>query len=109
MSDALDKLTIKGFKSIKALEAFELGKLNIMIGGNGAGKSNFVDIFRMLRAMVDVNFANFVTKRGRADDFLFNGPQQTKLISAKFEFGANSYSYRRQPENRRRFGLNRRT
>jgi predicted ATPase len=43
---ALDKLTIKGFKSIKSLENFELGKLNIMIGGNGAGKSNFVDLFR---------------------------------------------------------------
>jgi hypothetical protein len=37
MAQALDKLTIKGFKSIRCLEDFELTKLNILIGGNGAG------------------------------------------------------------------------
>jgi len=97
MSSALDKLTIKGFKSIKSLEDFELGKLNVMIGGNGAGKSNLVDMFRMLRAMVDEDFANFVTDRGGADDFLFNGPKQTKVIEAEFRFGRNSYSFQLKP------------
>jgi predicted ATPase len=97
MGNALEKLTIKGFKSIKSLEDFELGKLNVMIGGNGAGKSNFVDIFRMLRAMVDENFKNFITKRGGADDFLFNGPKETKSIEAEFKFGYNSYSFELVP------------
>lgn len=49
MINALDKLTIKGFKSIKSLEDFELTNLNILIGGNGAGKTNFIDFFRLLR------------------------------------------------------------
>ncbi len=49
MAQALDKLTIKGFKSIKTLEDFELSSLNVLIGGNGVGKSNFIDFFRMLR------------------------------------------------------------
>lgn len=97
MGKALDKLTIKGFKSIKSLEDFELGKLNIMIGGNGAGKSNFVDIFRMLRAMVDENFANFIAECGGADDFLFNGPKQTKMIEAEFLFDKNSYAFALEP------------
>ena len=97
MGNALDKLTIKGFKSIESLENFELGKLNIMIGGNGAGKSNFVDMFRMLKAMVDENFANFVTGRGGADDFLFNGPKHTKMIEARFQFGDNSYAFQMEP------------
>ncbi len=97
MGKALDKLTIKGFKSIESLEDFELGKLNIMIGGNGAGKSNFVDMFRMLRAMVDENFVNFITNRGGADDFLFNGPKQTKMIEVEFLFGNNSYAFALEP------------
>lgn len=97
MSSALDKLTIRGFKSIKSLEDFELGSLNVMIGGNGAGKSNFVDVFRMLRAMVDENFAGFVEAHGRADSFLFNGPKQTKAIEAEFLFGDNSYSFELEP------------
>ncbi|MCE5340776.1 MAG: AAA family ATPase [Planctomycetaceae bacterium] len=97
MGNALDKLTIKGFKSIKSLEDFELKKLNVMIGGNGAGKSNFVDIFRMLRAMVDENFANFIRNRGGADDFMFNGPKSTKVIKAEFRFGNNAYSFELEP------------
>ena len=87
MGNALDKLTIKGFKSIKSLEDFELGKLNIMIGGNGAGKSNFVDIFRMLRAMMNKNFTSFIVNRGGWDDLLFNGPKHTKRIEIKLKFG----------------------
>jgi predicted ATPase len=103
MSSSLDKLTIKGFKSIKSLEDFELGKLNVMIGGNGAGKSNLVDVFRMLRAMVDEDFANFIEVRGGANDFLFNGPKQTKLVEAEFGFGGNSYSFEFEPTARNRF------
>ncbi len=51
MPKSLNKLTIKGFKSIQSLENFELRNLNVLIGGNGAGKSNFIDFFRLLRAM----------------------------------------------------------
>lgn len=97
MSNALDRITINGFKSIKSLKDFELRNLNVLIGGNGAGKSNFVDIFRMLRAMVDGNFAVFITNRGGADDFMFNGPKQTEKIEAIFEFGENSYSFELEP------------
>ena len=39
----IDKLTIKGFKSLQDVE-LELGKLNVLIGPNGAGKSNLVSI-----------------------------------------------------------------
>ena len=97
MEQALNKLTIKGFKSIKKLEDFELKKLNVMIGGNGAGKSNFVEIFRMLRAMVDENFANFITSRGGADDFMFNGPKETREIEGELKFGENSYRFVLKP------------
>ncbi|MBW8034299.1 MAG: AAA family ATPase [Planctomycetes bacterium] len=97
MGDALDKITIKGFKSIKSLVDFELKNLNVLIGGNGAGKSNFVDIFRMLRAMVDENFAKFIRERGRAANFMFNGPKYTKGIAARFDFGPNSYSFELEP------------
>ena len=48
----LDKITIKGFKSIKEMKAFPLNDINILIGGNGAGKSNFIEFFRLLRAML---------------------------------------------------------
>ena len=37
----LDRLDIRGFKSIRALEDFEPRTLNVLIGPNGSGKSNF--------------------------------------------------------------------
>ncbi|EGM0232178.1 TPA: AAA family ATPase, partial [Campylobacter jejuni] len=40
----LNKITIKGYKSIKDLSKFELKNLNILIGANGAGKSNFISV-----------------------------------------------------------------
>ena len=47
----IKRISVKGFKSIKLLEDFELGHLNVIIGANGAGKSNFVQVFKMLNAM----------------------------------------------------------
>ncbi len=49
MNNSLDHLTIRGFKSIRALEDSPLGNLNIFIGGNGAGKSNLLEFFRLRR------------------------------------------------------------
>ncbi|WP_035240520.1 AAA family ATPase [Desulfobacter vibrioformis] len=105
MRGALDKLTVKGFKSIKELNEFKLGDLNVIIGANGAGKSNFVQIFRMLMAMTQKNLSRFILERGGADNFLFNGPKRTSTINMEFEFaslssfsaGSNSYRFELTP------------
>ena len=59
-------LTIKGFKSIKNLDHFRLDQLNVLIGANGAGKSNFVSYFRMLSEMVELRLQNWTTNQGAA-------------------------------------------
>ncbi|WP_319576090.1 AAA family ATPase [uncultured Desulfobacter sp.] len=90
MRGALENLTVKGFKSIKDLNEFKLGDLNVIIGANGAGKSNFVQIFRMLMAMTQKNFSKFILERGGADNFLFEGPKVTSKIKMGFDFTSNS-------------------
>jgi predicted ATPase len=105
MRGALEKLTVKGFKSIKNLNEFKLGDLNVIIGANGAGKSNFVQIFRMLVAMTQKNFSKFILERGGADTFLFEGPKVTSKIEMGFDFtshcsnatGPNSYRFELTP------------
>lgn len=97
MGQAIDRITLKGFKSIEVLESFELQKLNVLIGANGAGKSNFVDYFRMLRAMADEAFQNHVLEAGGGDGFLFMGPKVTKEITARVEFGLNWFEQVLQP------------
>lgn len=93
MSSPLKKLSIHGFKSIATLEDFALRNLNVLIGANGAGKSNFVDFFRLLRAMADESLKTFVNQRGGGDGFFFLGPRHTRQISARTEFGNNVYEF----------------
>ncbi len=88
----LDKLTIRGFKSIAELKDFELGNLTVLIGANGAGKSNFVQFFSMLRAMSYEGLNAFILRNGGADNFLFNGPKFTSQIAARLEFARDAYT-----------------
>ena len=90
---ALNQITLKGFKSIRDLTDFKPGRLNVLIGANGAGKSNLVDFFRMLRAMADGGFQKFVANSGGADGFFFNTPKETKQISAHLKFGKNEFRF----------------
>ncbi len=48
----LNRLILKGYKSIKQTE-IELNNLNVFIGANGAGKSNFISFFKLLNAIIN--------------------------------------------------------
>jgi len=90
MKGAIKKLSIAGFKSIRELKDLELKSLNVLIGANGAGKSNFIQVFRMLMAMSQKNFQKFILENGGADSFLCDGPKVTDSISSEFEFESHS-------------------
>ena len=105
MDNALEKLTIKGFKSIKSLENFKLKKLNVMIGGNGAGKSNFIDFFRMLHAMMNGNLNDYVHKSGGISDLLFNGRKVTEQLKFETRFGVRGYRFSIVPGAKEDFSI----
>lgn len=90
MKGAIKKISINGFKSIRELHEFELRDLNIIIGANGSGKSNFVQVFQLLMAMSGRTFQSFILENGTADNFLHNGPKSTPAISMEFEFDSHS-------------------
>ncbi len=81
MQYTVDRITVKGFRSIRSLENFILRPLNVLIGGNGVGKSNFVSLFALLRSVVKQEMNLAVEKGGGADVHLFLGPQVTKEIA----------------------------
>jgi predicted ATPase len=90
----LEKLTIKNFKSIRE-QTLELGRLNVFIGGNGAGKSNLIEAFRFLREIVNKNLASYTGTKG-VDSLLYFGRKRSPEMSFHLEFGegdtANAYS-----------------
>lgn len=93
MPDSLQKLSIRGFKSIRELENFELKNLNIFVGPNGAGKSNLISFFRMLRSLMDGNLSDFIRESGGISDLLFNGRKATKQMDFETRFGLRGYRF----------------
>ncbi len=89
----LSKLTIKGYKSIQSLENFELTNLNILLGANGAGKSNFISVFKLLANMYAQNLQLYVQKNGGADALLHYGRKKTQELKMKFYFQNNGYFF----------------
>ena len=93
MRDAIKRLTIKGFKSIRKLENFELRPLNVLIGSNGAGKSNFVEFFRLLRELTAERLQLEVGKTGGVDACLYLGPKVTTKVVARLYFDRYGYAF----------------
>ncbi|OTP65796.1 AAA family ATPase [Caballeronia sordidicola] len=96
---AVKKLTITGYKSIRELRDFELRNLNVLIGANGAGKSNFISFFRMLAEIVGQRFQLFVAVQGGPDALLHSSRQTTPEIHAEFNGEQDSYYFTLVPTN----------
>ena len=85
------QLTVRGFKSIVALERFELGSLNVLIGPNGAGKSNLLDVFRMMGALANGRLRLFVAKEDGPDALLYRGRKHTSEMEIELAFPNLTY------------------
>ena len=93
----IEKLTIAGFKSIRKLDELRLHNLNVLIGANGAGKSNFVDYFRLLREMVNKRLQVWTQKQGGADRIVSFGVKETSQLASFVEFGPHGYRFTLEP------------
>ena len=90
---SLDKLTIRGFKSIRDLDGFELKDLNVFVGANGSGKSNFISFFRMLQSLIEGSLSDYVQDNGGISDLLYNGRKTTKKMEFVARFGSRGYRF----------------
>lgn len=85
----LKRITISGFKSIsgnEALQSVDFLDTTIIIGANGAGKSNLISFFKMLNNMMTGAFQNFVGRNGYANNLLYFGSKKTPRLKAALEF-----------------------
>ena len=89
----IDQVTVRGFKSIRVLEEFELRGLNVLVGANGAGKSNLMSLFRMVSELAGKRLQLFVKREGRADALLFGGRRRTSVLDVELSFSGNSHRY----------------
>lgn len=77
----LTELEIKGFKSIDgAGQTIAFGDVTLLLGANGAGKSNLISFFRMLGYMTTGALQQFVGRQG-VNQLLFYGSKVTESIN----------------------------
>ncbi len=91
----LKEIKISGYKSlgtdIQPID-LEMSNLNIIIGANGAGKSNFISFFQMLSNMMTGALQIYVGKNGSSESMLQFGSKRTKMISATLVFQNDKFT-----------------
>ncbi len=90
---AIEHITVQGFKSIRQLEKLRLRPINVLIGANGSGKSNFIGVFALLQALYEGRLQDYVIRAGGADRLLHFGAKITDdlKLHVAFEDEINQY------------------
>ena len=85
----ITKVSLTGFKSFKDKTDIALGNLNVIIGANGAGKSNLLSFFQLLGNALTRNLQGHILRYG-GEHFLYNGRKQTERIKCAIEIATNN-------------------
>lgn len=91
MPGKIETIRIEGYLSILRASV-ELRALNLLIGSNGSGKSNFVSALELLGRIVDSDLGLYVGRRGGASALLYRG--RDDLSSMSFDLIFPPYQYR---------------
>lgn len=92
----LRSVRVNGYKSIKD-QKIEISDLNVLIGQNGAGKSNFISLFEFLKDIINQRLQFFVKKSGGAEQLLYCGSKISSELSITVDFDPNLYRIRLSP------------
>ena len=87
----LKRIRVAGWKSIKD-QTVDLTPLTVVIGANGAGKSNLLSLFKLFNAMFATTpgLRNYVGQSGFADSLLHYGTRQTPVAEMELTFSTET-------------------
>lgn len=94
-------IKIENFKSIRETEDILIKPLNILIGANGAGKSNFISFFKFLNRLYEQQLQLYISQNGRAENFLHFGRKNSDYLGGKIVFDndyRNEYAFKLVPD-----------
>ena len=81
----LSRLKLEGYKSFQN-EEVDFGDITVLLGANGAGKSNLVSFFGMLGFLTTGALQEFLGRAGHSDSILCGGRKMTPQMCAMVEF-----------------------
>lgn len=93
----IEQIVIENYKSIRKAE-IQLNRLNVLIGSNGVGKSNFISFFELLQAMLNQRLGSYIISRGGMDRMLYQGRKQSDYIRSLIDFdNTNAFFFELRP------------
>jgi predicted ATPase len=92
----LSRLVLQSFKSIRQCD-LKLGELNVLIGANGAGKSNFMSFFCLLQQLLSEKLQLFVSRQGGPDSLLHFGRKKSPFIRVELYDNNVCYCFSLEP------------
>ncbi|MFR9650122.1 MAG: AAA family ATPase [Rikenellaceae bacterium] len=94
----IEQVIIQNYKSIKDLK-LPLKQINVLIGSNGVGKSNFISFFELTKSIYEQNFGAFTLEKGGIDSLLYRGRQISERISGVLDFdNTNAFYFHIKPK-----------
>lgn len=81
----LKQIALSGYKSYGTEVQVDLRNVNVIIGANGAGKSNFISFLEMIAYIASDGFGDFVGKNGFADGLCHFGATEDSMISGSLQ------------------------
>lgn len=103
----INNIQIENYKSIHFLD-IEMRPINILIGSNGAGKSNFISFFKFLKSIYDRNLQLYVAEEGSSEDVLYFGSKNSENVFGWITFKVsstlfNGYKFNLKPNDNGKF------
>lgn len=93
----LNQIKLEGYKSIKKVD-LKLNTLNIIIGSNGVGKSNFISFFKFMNNILEKALPTYVSQQGGANKILYFGKRTTNELKIALLFSPNAYKAKLIPD-----------
>lgn len=82
----LTELSISHYKSVESVDLQDIPPITVLVGCNGAGKSNVVDVLRFLRDAVTQGLDHAVSTRGGIGLIRQYSPSKPYRITLQFRF-----------------------
>jgi predicted ATPase len=82
---SIRQLQIRGFLSIREA-TINFCPINLLLGANGAGKSNLLRLFQLLQSLADDSLQEHVARSGGASALLHYGRKHTDQIEVYLQF-----------------------